>query len=145
MVVYRDLLLAMRRRSDVANTVIFFVIVVSLFPFGVGPEPNLLRAVGPGVLWVAALLAALLALGMAAIPAARARYGDELPASIVAVAEYLQDHFDALMEARREAWRDSITLVHGDFHPGQIFYPSEQGGRFAVFDWQTVSAGGGVS
>ena len=63
MVVYRDLLLAMRRRSDVANTVIFFVIVVSLFPFGVGPEPNLLRAVGPGVLWVAALLAALLALG----------------------------------------------------------------------------------
>src|ERR1044071_5558663 len=62
MAVYRDLLLAMRRRSDVANTVIFFVIVVSLFPFGVGPEPNLLRAVGPGVLWVAALLAAMLAL-----------------------------------------------------------------------------------
>jgi heme exporter protein B len=62
MVVYRDLLLAMRRRSDVANTLIFFVIVVSLFPFGIGPEPNLLRAVGPGVLWVAALLASLLAL-----------------------------------------------------------------------------------
>ena len=62
MVVYRDLLLAMRRRSDIANTLIFFVIVVSLFPFGVGPEPNLLRAVGPGVLWVAALLAAMLAL-----------------------------------------------------------------------------------
>jgi heme exporter protein B len=61
-VVYRDLLLALRRRSDVANTLIFFVIVVSLFPFGVGPEPNLLRAVGPGVLWVAALLASLLAL-----------------------------------------------------------------------------------
>ena len=79
----------------------------------------------------------------AALPAARERYGDELPASIVAVAEHLQNHFDALMETRREAWRDSITLVHGDFHPGQIFYPSEQGGRFAVFDWQTVSAGGG--
>ena len=62
MVVYRDLLLAMRRRSDVANTVIFFIIVVSLFPFGIGPEPNLLRAVGPGVLWVAALLASMLAL-----------------------------------------------------------------------------------
>jgi heme exporter protein B len=61
-VVGRDLLLALRRRSDVANTVVFFVIVVSLFPFGVGPEPNLLRAVGPGVLWVAALLASLLAL-----------------------------------------------------------------------------------
>jgi len=62
LVVYRDLLLAMRRRSDVANTVIFFVIVASLFPFGIGPEPNMLRAVGPGVLWVAALLASMLAL-----------------------------------------------------------------------------------
>jgi len=61
-VIYRDLLLAVRRRSDVANTVLFFVLVVSLFPFGVGPEPNLLRAVAPGVLWVAALLASMLAL-----------------------------------------------------------------------------------
>lgn len=61
-VVYRDLLLAVRRRADVANTVLFFVLVASLFPFGVGPEPNLLRAVAPGVLWVAALLASMLAL-----------------------------------------------------------------------------------
>lgn len=61
-VVYRDLLLAFRRRSDLANTVLFFVLVVSMFPFGVGPEPNLLRAVAPGVLWVAALLASMLAL-----------------------------------------------------------------------------------
>ena len=61
-VVHRDLLLAMRRRSDVANAVLFFVIVVSLFPFGVGPEVNLLRAVAPGVVWVAALLASMLAL-----------------------------------------------------------------------------------
>jgi heme exporter protein B len=61
-VVYRDLLLAFRRRSDIANTVLFFVLVVSMFPFGVGPEPNLLRAVAPGVLWVAALLASMLAL-----------------------------------------------------------------------------------
>lgn len=61
-VVYRDLLLAFRRRSDIANTVLFFILVVSLFPFGVGPEPNLLRAVAPGVLWVAALLASMLAL-----------------------------------------------------------------------------------
>jgi heme exporter protein B len=61
-VVYRDLLLAVRRRSDIANTVLFFVLVVSMFPFGVGPEPNLLRAVAPGVLWVAALLASMLAL-----------------------------------------------------------------------------------
>ena len=62
LVVYRDLLLALRRRSDIANSLLFFVIVVSLFPFGVGPEVNLLRAVGPGVLWVAALLASMLAL-----------------------------------------------------------------------------------
>jgi heme exporter protein B len=61
-VVHRDLLLAMRRRSDVANAVLFFVIVVSLFPFGVGPEVNLVRAVAPGVVWVAALLASMLAL-----------------------------------------------------------------------------------
>lgn len=62
MVVYRDLLIAFRRRSDLANTVLFFVLVVSMFPFGVGPEPNLLRAVAPGVVWVAALLASMLAL-----------------------------------------------------------------------------------
>jgi heme exporter protein B len=61
-VVHRDLLLAMRRRSDIANAVLFFVIVVSLFPFGVGPEANLLRAIAPGVVWVAALLASMLAL-----------------------------------------------------------------------------------
>ena len=61
-VIQRDLLLALRRRADLANTLVFFVIVASLFPFGVGPEPNLLRAVGPGVLWVAALLASMLAL-----------------------------------------------------------------------------------
>lgn len=62
LVIYRDLLLAMRRRADIANALLFFVIVVSLFPFGVGPEVNLLRAVAPGVLWVAALLASMLAL-----------------------------------------------------------------------------------
>lgn len=62
LVIYRDLLLALRRRADIANSLLFFVIVVSLFPFGVGPEANLLRAVGPGVLWVAALLASMLAL-----------------------------------------------------------------------------------
>jgi len=59
---YRDLLLAWRRRSDVATTVLFFVIVVSLFPLGVGPEPGLLRTIAPGVIWVAALLASMLAL-----------------------------------------------------------------------------------
>ncbi|MBM3357825.1 MAG: heme exporter protein CcmB [Betaproteobacteria bacterium] len=61
-VIRRDLLLAMRRRSDVATALLFFVIVVSLFPLGVGPEPNLLREIAPGVIWVAALLASMLSL-----------------------------------------------------------------------------------
>lgn len=62
-VIFRDLLLAARRNSDVLTVVLFFVIVVSLFPLGIGPDPKLLRTVGPGVLWVAALLASMLALG----------------------------------------------------------------------------------
>ena len=62
-VVRRDLLLAMRRRSDMAMSVFFVVIVASLFPLGVGPEPTVLRMIGPGVLWVTALLACLLSLG----------------------------------------------------------------------------------
>lgn len=62
-VVQRDLLLAFRRRSDIVTTVFFFIIVVSLFPLGVGAEPNLLRTLAPGILWVSALLASMLALG----------------------------------------------------------------------------------
>ncbi len=62
-VLRRDLILAMRRRSDVLSTLFFFVIVVSLFPLGVGPEMATLRTIGPGVLWVAALLASMLSLG----------------------------------------------------------------------------------
>lgn len=61
-VIGRDLTLAWRRRSDVLTSVLFFVIVASLFPLGIGPEPQLLRAIGPGVVWVAALLASMLAL-----------------------------------------------------------------------------------
>ncbi len=62
-IVYRDLLLALRRRSDVATALLFFVIVASLFPLGIGAEPALLRSVAPGVIWVAALLSSLLSLG----------------------------------------------------------------------------------
>ncbi|MCH9637962.1 MAG: heme exporter protein CcmB [Betaproteobacteria bacterium] len=62
-VIKRDLLLAMRRRSDVFTTLFFFVIVVSLFPLSVGPEMNMLRTMAPGVVWVAALLASMLSLG----------------------------------------------------------------------------------
>ena len=59
----RDLLLSLRRRSDVLASLVFFVMVTTLFPLGVGPEKNSLRAMAPGVLWVAALLASTLALG----------------------------------------------------------------------------------
>lgn len=59
----RELTLAMRRRGDVLTVLFFFVIVASLFPLGVGPEPKLLRLMGGGVVWVAALLAAMLSLG----------------------------------------------------------------------------------
>ena len=61
-VIARDLRLSMRRRGDVLNHLVFYVIVVTLFPLGVGAEPNLLRAMAPGILWVAALLAAMLSL-----------------------------------------------------------------------------------
>ncbi len=62
-VIRRDLLLAFRRRSDVLTTLFFFIIVASLFPLGVGPEQALLRTMAPGILWVSALLASMLALG----------------------------------------------------------------------------------
>lgn len=58
----RDLTLAMRHRSDVLTTVFFFIIVVSLFPLGVGPEAALLKEMAAGVVWVAALLASMLSL-----------------------------------------------------------------------------------
>jgi heme exporter protein B len=61
-VVRRDLALALRRRSDALNTLVFFVVVASLFPLGTGPESRLLAAIAPGILWVAALLAAMLSL-----------------------------------------------------------------------------------
>jgi heme exporter protein B len=62
-IVTRDLTLAWRRRADVLSTLFFFVIVVSLFPLGIGPETQLLRTIAPGVVWVAALLASMLSLG----------------------------------------------------------------------------------
>jgi len=61
-IVRREMLLALRRRSDAMTSLFFFVVVVSLFPLGIGPEPDVLRRIGPGVLWVAALLSTLLGL-----------------------------------------------------------------------------------
>jgi len=61
-VVARDLRLALRQRADALMVVLFFVLTAAIFPFGVGPEPNLLERMGPGVIWVTALLAVLLSL-----------------------------------------------------------------------------------
>lgn len=60
--VQRDLRLALRQGSDAALVLAFFVLAVVLFPFGVGPEPQLLARIAAGVVWVTALLAALLSL-----------------------------------------------------------------------------------
>ncbi len=58
----RDLTLALRTRSEIANPLLFFVIVISLFPLAVSPEPKVLQTLAPGVIWVAALLATMLSL-----------------------------------------------------------------------------------
>lgn len=58
----RDLTLAFRRKSELVNPLIFFLIVASLFPIGVSPEPNFLSQLAPGLVWVAALLATLLSM-----------------------------------------------------------------------------------
>ncbi len=58
----RDLTLALRRRGELAHPLLFFVMVVSLFPLGLGLESAILRRIAPGVIWVAALLAAMLSL-----------------------------------------------------------------------------------
>lgn len=61
-VIRRDLILAFRRRAEIANPLFFFVLVVTLFPLGVGANPKLLQAMAPGVIWVSALLAVMLSL-----------------------------------------------------------------------------------
>ena len=58
----RDLKLALRRRSDALNVLGFFALACSMFPLAVGPQREWLTRIGPGVIWVAALLATLLAL-----------------------------------------------------------------------------------
>ena len=60
--VRRDLRLALRRGGDSVNVVVFFVLTITLFPFGVGPDPNTLARIAAGTIWVSALLASMLAL-----------------------------------------------------------------------------------
>ena len=61
-IVHRELHLALRQGMDSLMVVVFFVLAVVLFPLGIGPEANLLARIGAGVIWVAALLAAMLSL-----------------------------------------------------------------------------------
>ncbi|BBI48697.1 hypothetical protein HORIV_11180 [Vreelandella olivaria] len=58
----RDLTLMLRRRGEVLNPLVFFALVITLFPIAISPDPELLAVIAPGLLWVAALLAALLSL-----------------------------------------------------------------------------------
>ena len=61
-VLRRELTLAFRHRGELINPLMFFVIVITLFPLGIGPELNTLQRIAPGIIWVAALLATLLSL-----------------------------------------------------------------------------------
>jgi heme exporter protein B len=61
-IIRRDLVLAFRRRAEMINPLLFFILVITLFPLGIGAQPNLLQSIAPGVIWVAALLAAMLSL-----------------------------------------------------------------------------------
>lgn len=61
-VMYRDLRLALRRKSDTLTPLFFFAIVVSLIPLGIGADREILREIAPGIVWVAALLASMLSL-----------------------------------------------------------------------------------
>ena len=61
-IIQRDLLVAFRRRAELMNPILFYVIVVTLFPLGVSPDKNFLSQLAPGVVWVAALLAALISM-----------------------------------------------------------------------------------
>nr|WP_205663221.1 heme exporter protein CcmB [Alteromonas facilis] len=56
----REFTLAFRQKSELVQPLVFFVLVISLFPLGVGPSPDILQRIGPGVIWVAAILSSLL-------------------------------------------------------------------------------------
>jgi heme exporter protein B len=58
----RDITIALRHKDDIFNPLLFFIMVTTLFPLGIGPEPQTLARIAPGIIWVAALLASLLSL-----------------------------------------------------------------------------------
>ncbi|MFA5983288.1 MAG: heme exporter protein CcmB [Methylococcaceae bacterium] len=61
-IIRRDLILAFRRRSEIANPLLFFILIITLFPLAIGAQPKLLQTIAPGIIWVSALLAAMLSL-----------------------------------------------------------------------------------
>ena len=61
-VIRRELVVAFRRKTDIFNPLWFFILVITLFPLSVGPDHHLLSRIAPGIIWVAALLSALLSL-----------------------------------------------------------------------------------
>jgi len=62
LIIKRDLILSFRNLNELANPTLFFVVVVSMFPLGIGPENNTMAKIAPGIIWVAALLSTLLSL-----------------------------------------------------------------------------------
>ncbi len=62
LILKRDVTLAFRHKDDIINPILFFIIVITLFPLGIGPEANTLSRIAPGIIWVAALLSTLLSL-----------------------------------------------------------------------------------
>ena len=87
----RDLLLARRRRIEALLPLGFFVVAAALFPIGVGPEPQTLRQIAPGVVWVCALLAAMLSVTQM----------------------FASDHQDGSLEQMLLASQPLVTLVGG--------------------------------
>jgi len=61
-VLRRDLQVSMRQLADVSSPLLFFVLVIALYPLALSPRPEVLRLIGPGVLWISALLATLMSL-----------------------------------------------------------------------------------
>ncbi|MEA1065602.1 heme exporter protein CcmB [Apirhabdus apintestini] len=59
---WRELRIAFRHSAEIVNPLWFFLIVIALFPLGIGPEPQILARIAPGVIWIAALLSSLLAM-----------------------------------------------------------------------------------
>ena len=159
----RDLRLALRSRAELALVLVFFLLVMTLFPLGVGPEPALLARIAPGIAWVAALLASLLSLprlfandhadgsleqlvlAPASLPALPAKPHD-------AVLDRLRQRQQAMgrpspffeyamrwLEAHAPEPPARLRLVHGDFRNGNLIIGPD--GVRAVLDWEVAHLG----